>query len=169
MNNIILVGFMGTGKTTVGKKLAAQLRLHLLDMDHLIETAEEKSIPQIFSEHGEAYFRNLERALVRQLAPTSGNIISTGGGIVLNPDNLVDFARSGLVVCLTATQQTILQRVRNDQNRPLLVGEKEKQVQTLLTQRQSLYDAIPFQVKTDSRSPQEIVDYILIEYHHKFG
>ena len=169
MNNIILVGFMGSGKTTVGKKLAAQLRLPLLDMDQLIETAEEKSIPQIFSEHGEAYFRNLERALVQKLAPTNGNIISTGGGIVLDPDNLLDFAQYGLVVCLTATPQTILQRVKEDQNRPLLAGEKEKQVQTLLTQRQSLYDAIPFQVKTDARSPQEIVDSIMIEYHHQFG
>ena len=169
MNNIILVGFMGTGKTTVGKQLAAQLGLPLLDMDHLIESAEEKSIPQIFADHGEAYFRDLERALVKQLAPTNGNIISTGGGIVLNPDNLVDFAQHGLVVCLTASPQTILQRVRDDQNRPLLVGEKEKQIQTLLTQRQSLYDTIPFQIKTDDLSPQEIVDSILSEYHQQFG
>ena len=169
MNNIILVGFMGTGKTTVGQQLATQLGMPLLDMDHLIETAEEKSISQIFEDHGEAYFRNLERVLVQQLAPTHGNIISTGGGIVLNPDNLVDFAQHGLVVCLTATPQTILQRLRDDQNRPLLAGEKEKQVQTLLTQRQSLYSTIAFQVKTDARSPQEIVDSILIEYHQQFG
>ena len=169
MNNIILVGFMGTGKTTVGKQLAAQLGLPLVDMDQLIETAEKKSIPQIFADHGEAYFRNLERNLVQQLAPTNGNIISTGGGIVLNTDNIVDFAQYGLVVCLTATPQTILQRVQDDQIRPLLAGEKEKQIQTLLTKRQSLYDTIPFQVKTDARSPQEIVDSILIEYHQQFG
>lgn len=169
MKNIILVGFMGTGKTTVGQQLATQLGMPLLDMDHLIETAEEKSISQIFEDHGEAYFRNLERALVQQLAPTNGNIISTGGGIVLNPDNLVDFAQHGLIVCLSATPQTILQRLRDDQNRPLLAGEKEKQVQTLLTQRQSLYSTIAFQVKTDARSPQEIVDSILIEYHQQFG
>ena len=169
MNNIILVGFMGTGKTTVGKQLAAQLGLPLVDMDQLIETAEKKSIPQVFADHGEAYFRNLERNLVQQLAPTNGNIISTGGGIVLNTDNIVDFAQYGLVVCLTATPQTILQRVQDDQIRPLLAGEKEKQIQTLLTKRQSLYDTIPFQVKTDARSPQEIVDSILIEYHQQFG
>ena len=169
MNNIILVGFMGTGKTTVGKQLAAQLGLPLVDMDQLIETAEKKSIPQIFADHGEAYFRNLERNLVQQLAPTNGNIISTGGGIVLNTDNIVDFAQYGLVACLTATPQTILQRVQDDQIRPLLAGEKEKQIQTLLTKRQSLYDTIPFQVKTDARSPQEIVDSILIEYHQQFG
>ena len=137
-------------------------------MDHLIETAEEKSIPQIFEDHGEAYFRNLERVLVQQLAPTHGNIIYWRRYCTHNPIISL-IAQHGLVVCLTATPQTILQRVRDDQNRPLLAGEKEKQVQTLLTQRQSLYDAIPFQVKTDARSPQEIVDSILIEYHHQFG
>ena len=169
MKNIILVGFMGTGKTTVGEHLAAQLHFPLLDMDHLIETTEKKSIPQIFADHGEAHFRNLERALVQQLAPTHGSIISTGGGIVINPDNLSDFAQHGLVACLTATPQTILQRVRDDQNRPLLAGDKEKQIQALLAQRQPLYDTIPFQVQTDDRSPQEIAQSILNEYHQQFG
>ena len=161
MSNIILVGFMGTGKTTVGKMLENATGLPLIDMDQLIEQEAGTSISEIFANEGEAHFRRLERAMTQNLATRSNHIISTGGGIVLNPDNLTDFARNGLVVCLTASPDTILNRVRNDKNRPLLAGDKEQQIYDLLQQRQPLYDAIPFQVATDPYTPEQITEIIL--------
>jgi len=164
MNNIVLVGFMGTGKTTVGLHLEKKTGFPLVDMDHLIEQEVGTSISQIFATQGEAHFRSLERAMTKKLATQTNHIISTGGGIVLNPDNLTDFASNGLVVCLSASPETILNRVRNDQNRPLLAGDKEQQIRDLLQQRQPLYDAIPFQVETDSRTPEQIAESILQQY-----
>jgi shikimate kinase len=164
MKNIVLVGFMGTGKTTVGLHLEKRTGFPLVDMDQLIEQEAGTSIRQIFAEQGEAHFRSLERSMAQKLAVRTNHIISTGGGIVLNPDNLTDFASNGLVVCLTASPDTILNRVRNDQTRPLLAGDKEQQIRDLLQQRQPLYDAISFQVATDQRTPEQIADSILKQY-----
>ena len=164
MNNIVLVGFMGTGKTTVGLHLEKKTGFPLVDMDHLIEQEVGISISQIFATQGEAHFRSLERAMTKKLATQTNHIISTGGGVVLNPNNLTDFASNGLVVCLSASPETILNRVRNDQTRPLLAGDKEQQIRDLLQRRQPLYDAIPFQVATDSRTPEQIAESILQHY-----
>jgi len=164
MNNIVLVGFMGTGKTTVGLHLEKKTGFPLIDMDQLIEQEAGISISQIFATQGEAHFRSLERAMTKKLATQTNHIISTGGGVVLNPDNLTDFASNGLVVCLSASPETILNRVRNDQTRPLLAGDKEQQIRDLLQRRQPLYDAIPFQVATDSRTPEQIAESILQHY-----
>jgi len=102
--NIILVGFMGTGKTVTGRVLAEQTGLELVDMDSIIEARAGKAISEIFAADGEAAFRAMERELVQELAQRDGLIISTGGGIVLNPDNISDFEKTGLVVCLKASR-----------------------------------------------------------------
>jgi shikimate kinase len=163
MRNIILVGFMGTGKTTVGKLIAEKTGMPLVDMDSLIVERAGKSINDIFAQEGEAYFRQLERELVQELAATSGNIISTGGGIVLNPDNIADFEKNGLVVCLLADAESVLDRVRHDTARPLLAGDKEKNIIHLLETRRPLYESITHKINTSGRpSPiptaQEIID-----------
>jgi shikimate kinase len=163
MRNIVLVGFMGSGKTTVGKLIAEKTGMPLLDMDTIIADRAGKTINEIFADEGEAHFRGLERSLAEELAVTQGNIISTGGGIVLNPENISDFEKSGLVVCLLVDAETVLDRIKHDSSRPLLAGDKESKIIQLLESRKALYESITYRIDTSGRpSPeptaQEIID-----------
>jgi len=168
--NIILVGFMGTGKTAVGKGLAEKRGMEFVDMDEIIEQRQGKSIPAIFSEDGEPHFRALERELVRELSGQEGLVIGAGGGIVIDPDNIADYSRTGLVVCLSATPEAILARVEHDTNRPLLAGgDKMEKIRDLIEKRQPLYDAIPCQVDTTDLDLQQVVSRIFGLYKTRFG
>lgn len=162
--NIILIGFMGTGKTVTGRALAEQTGMELVDMDSMIEARQKKTIPEIFAQDGEPAFRAMERELAKELSQRTGLIISTGGGIVLNPDNIADFEKAGLVVCLTASPQTILQRLENDTTRPLLSGDKKTQIAELLEKRKPLYDAIVHQIDGNRLNPEERANVILRLY-----
>ncbi len=163
--NLVLVGFMGTGKTTVGRLLADRLGLPFVDMDARIVEREQRSISDIFAAEGEAYFRRVERDLVRELAAGPGCVIGTGGGVVLNPENLAAFAAGGLVVCLTARPETILERVRHDTSRPLLAGDdKGARILSLLEQRRPLYAAIPCRLDTSDLDAGAVADWILARY-----
>ncbi len=165
-SNIVLVGFMGTGKTSVAKYIAKKCpEMTLVDMDALIVEREGRSINDIFATDGEPYFRNLERELSKELAQGSDQIISTGGGIVLNNENIEAFEQSGLVVCLTAEAEEIINRVSRCKSRPLLSGDKEKQVRELLEKRKPLYEAIPFKIKTDNYSPKSIAEKIITKFN----
>ncbi len=147
--NIVLVGFMGTGKTSAGKAVAAQLGMTFVDMDDVLVERQGKPVARIFAEDGEPHFRVLERALVRELAGRRGLVIGTGGGVVLNPENIADFARTGVVICLAADPQTIFRRVEHDTGRPLLAGgDKLARIRQLYAARQPLYEAIPLRVET---------------------
>lgn len=160
--NVILVGFMGTGKTAAGRLLARRLGREFVDMDALIEERQGRTIPEIFAKDGEPFFRRLERALVRELAAREDLVIAPGGGIVLDPDNVADFGATGVVICLRALPETILERVGGDTNRPLLQGgDKLARIRELLARRQPLYDAIPRWVETDGLSAAEVADRIL--------
>lgn len=162
VKNIVLVGFMGTGKSRVGRLLAKRLGLDFVDMDALIEERQGKPIPRIFAEEGEPAFRRMERELVRELAAREGQVIACGGGIVLNPDNLADYAATGLVVCLSAAPDTILERVAHETHRPLLAeGDKLQKIRDLLARRQPLYGAVPHQVPTDGLSAEDVAERIL--------
>lgn len=159
--NIVLVGFMGTGKSAVGRRLAGRLGRRFVDMDGVLETRAGKSITRIFAEEGEPYFRRLERSLVQELAQEQNLVIACGGGVVLNPDNLSDFGRSGLVVCLTAAPDEILRRVGASQHRPLLQdGDKSARIRDLLKTRQPLYAAIPCQIDTTGLAPDDVADKV---------
>jgi len=161
--NIILVGFMGTGKTTVGKLLAQKLNKRLVDMDSVIEQRAGKAISQIFTEEGEPHFRGLERALVQELAAQTGLVIAAGGGVVLNPENVSDFSRSGRVICLLASENEIMRRVSSSNSRPLLEKEdKFQRIKSLLEQRRPLYEKIPDRVDTTRLAPSEVVEVILL-------
>ncbi len=160
--NLILVGFMGTGKTSTGRALASRLGREFVDMDQLIEDREGRTIPEIFAASGEPHFRALERALVRELAARRALVIAPGGGIVLNPDNIRDFAATGRVFCLRASPEWILKRVGHDTHRPLLqTDDKLGRIRDLLAKRQPLYDAIPDQIETDGKTPDEVALDIL--------
>lgn len=163
--NIVLVGFMGTGKTTVGKLIAKQTGMPLVDMDALIEERVGKSINEIFAEDGEPHFRKLEREMVRELSAREGQIISTGGGIVLNSDNITDFEKTGLVVCLLANAESVLDRVRHDTTRPLLAGDKEANIIKLLESRKPLYESLAHTIDTSGRpSPEPTAQEIIALY-----
>jgi len=160
--NIILVGFMGTGKSSAGRMIASRLSMDFIDMDDEIVRREGCSIPEIFRDRGEPAFRALERALVQELAGRTNLVISTGGGIVLNPDNIADFSRTGYVFCLQARPETILRRVEHDQNRPLLQGgDKLTKISELLARRQAMYDAIPLQIDTEGHQPEDTARVII--------
>ncbi|MFO7870709.1 MAG: shikimate kinase [Kiritimatiellia bacterium] len=164
--NIILVGFMGTGKTAVGNLLASRLGMEFLDMDQVIVDRQGKPVSRIFSEDGEAYFRALERDLVRELSRSSGLVIGAGGGIVLDPDNIEDFSREGLVVCLRARPEAILKRLDGDTTRPLLAdGDKLGKIRSIINTRSALYDEIPLQIDTTELSIDQVADRILEFYN----
>lgn len=160
--NIALLGFMGTGKSTVARLLAQRLGRRVIEMDAVIEQRAGKPISAIFAEDGEPHFRQLERALVEELAAQRGLIISCGGGVVLNPDNIRALETSGLVVCLTAEPQVVLQRVAAATHRPLLEGgDKAQKILALLASRRALYATLPHGIDTSARTPEEITDLIL--------
>ena len=160
--NIILLGFMGTGKSTVGKKLAERLGMTFLDMDTLIEERAGKPIPRIFAEDGEPHFRAMERLIAKELSQQKGLVVACGGGVVLNPENVSDYSKTGLAVCLTAEPETIFHRTSKANNRPLLEEQdRMKRILELLEQRRHLYAAIPHQVDTTTLSIERVVESIL--------
>lgn len=160
--NIVLMGFMGTGKSSVGKRLASKLGMKFLDMDTVIEERAGKPIPRIFTEDGEPRFRAMERELAQELAGQHGLVIACGGGVVLNPGNVRDYSRTGLVVCLTATPEVIFERTSRARNRPLLEEQdRMKRILELLEKRKGLYAAIPNQVDTTTLTTHEVAEKIL--------
>jgi shikimate kinase len=168
--NIVLMGFMGTGKTTVGWKLAATLGLEFVDMDHIIEERAGKPISRIFSEDGEPRFREMERALSVELSARHGLVVGCGGGVVINADNVRDFSRTGLVVCLTASAQVIFERTAAASHRPLLEQQDRFQrIVDLLEKRRTLYAAIPHQIDTGALTAQQVVDAIVPLYRNQDG
>ena len=165
MKNIVLVGFMGTGKTTVGELLAKQTGMPLVDMDALIMERAGKTINDIFANEGEPHFRNLEREMAQERAAKKNLVISTGGGIVLNPDNISNFEQTGLTVCLLASPETVLERVKHDTTRPLLAGDKETQIIQLLKTRRPLYESVTHKIDTNGLAPETIATAIIDLYN----
>ena len=160
--NIVLVGFMGSGKSSTGRYVAERMGRPFLDMDTEIERREGRSIPDIFAKSGEPFFRELERNLVRELAAQSGLVIAPGGGIVLNPDNIRDFAATGLVINLRVSPEWVLKRVGQDPHRPLLQGADPLQrIRDLMEKRRALYAAVPYQLETDGLTPEAVGDQVL--------
>ncbi|MBW4083625.1 shikimate kinase [Paenibacillus sp. S150] len=162
--NIILVGMMATGKSTVGALLAEELGYELVDLDHVIIQNQGRSIAELFAEGGEAYFRKIESAVLKEMLEGEGRIISTGGGAVLAPGNAEMMLQRGLVVALTATEEEILARVSGDLNRPLLAGNAQKRVRTILEQRRDAYRFAHCTVDTTKLSAAEVSQHILTHY-----
>jgi shikimate kinase len=163
--NIVLTGFMGTGKSTVGVLLARRLGRTFVDMDSVIEQRAAKPIRRIFAEEGEPHFRQFERRLVEELAAQSDLVVATGGGIVLNPDNVRDFERTGLVVCLSARPETILARIAAERHRPLLEhSDRLQRIRDLLDKRRPFYAAIRHQIATDALTAEEVAERVLGQF-----
>jgi shikimate kinase len=162
--NIILVGMMATGKSTVGALLAEELGYELVDLDHVIIQKEGRSIAELFAEGGEEYFRRIESAVLKDMLEGDGRIISTGGGAVLAPGNADIMLQNGLVVALTASEEAIIARVSGDQNRPLLAGNAQERVRTILEQRRDAYRFAHCTVDTTELDAAEVSKHILMRY-----
>lgn len=161
-NNIFLIGFMGTGKTTVSRRLGALLRYRELDMDQELERREGMKISEMFEKKGEAYFRALETALLEELRQASECLVSCGGGAALREENVERMKESGAVVLLTASPETVLKRVRGGGDRPLLNGNMNlSYIADLMERRAPFYRAAAdITVTTDGRDPGEIAEEI---------
>ncbi|MVQ37038.1 shikimate kinase [Paenibacillus anseongensis] len=160
-SNLVLVGFMGTGKSTVGKKLAERLGWQFQDSDAVLEDEQQTSIGDLFRQYGEAHFRTLESKTLESLLAQRGQIVATGGGAVLAEENRACMLRNGFVVALKASPETIIHRVSADINRPLLQGNLEERVHTLLEQRKSAYDFAHAMIDTTELTTDQIVDLII--------
>jgi shikimate kinase len=171
MKNLVLVGFMGSGKTDAGKLAAARLGMTFMDMDEVIERRHGQTISKIFETKGETFFRLQERALVRELADRQDRVIATGGGVVLNPNNLRDFSRTGIVICCWVDAKVAHERTKNTKHRPLLGDQADRlaRIETLLRERQHLYNAISNRVDTSGMSVEQQTDEILRIYKQQAG
>jgi len=160
--NLILAGFMGTGKSSVGAELARRLGRPFVDLDRLIEERVGRPVAEFLTREGEPAFRRLESSLCRELAARSGQVIATGGGALLDEVNREILAASGVVVCLTADPQEIAARLETAEDRPLLgSGERGERVDALLAERAGAYEAIPLQVDTTGLSVDEAAGRVL--------
>jgi len=160
--NVVLTGFMATGKSSVGRRLAVRLGYEFLDLDPLIEAKAGMPIPQIFTTQGEAIFRELEARMVEQAATRTGCVIATGGGAIVDPRNLEILKRSGVVIALTASPDVILSRIGGGDDRPMLRGgEKRERIRLLLKERALAYARADLIVDTSDRTMDEVVDHLV--------
>ena len=160
--NVVLVGFMGTGKSAVGRVIAQKLEFHFIDTDDVIEQTSRAKISDIFAEHGEDYFRDLESQAVKSVALMKNQVVATGGGVVLRSSN-VDLLRiGGPIFCLNATPKAIWDRVRSSRSRPLLrEPEPLKKIETLLDKRAPYYALADHQIETTGVSVERVADEII--------
>lgn len=165
--NLVLIGFMGTGKSTVAAYLSRQYDMEIVEMDELLARQEGMSIPEIFQLHGEPYFRSLETKLLKNLQNCQNKIISCGGGAALREENVKEMKKNGKVILLTASPETILERVKKDTSRPLLKDRKTPEgIASLMAQRQEKYlAAADFVISTDHKSVAKICEEITEKLH----
>lgn len=160
MRNIVLIGFMGSGKSTVGKRLAQALAWDFVDTDYEIGEVTNLSVTEIFRRHGETRFRSEESIVVARLSQLNHLVIATGGGTVLNPLNWKALAKNGTVIGLHASLEAILGRIGHKNDRPLLKGSKEA-IEKLWSERQACYAQADFKVDTTEKNIDEVVSEIL--------
>ncbi len=159
---VFLVGFMGSGKTRIGQLLSKRMGWSWLDLDDRIVEVAGKSIPDIFAQEGETAFRKMERQCLQETLSAESLVVSCGGGIVTQPDNLQDLLNQQRVVCLRIQPETVFRRVGNDPRRPLLQGSDSMgQIRKLMQEREAYYQKFPFQVDVDKCRASEVADQIV--------
>ncbi len=160
--NIVLTGMMGTGKTAVGKKLAQKLNMKYIDTDGMIEKDAGISIPKIFKQKGEPYFRDVETKAVKCVALLDNFVIDTGGGVVQRSENMEELERNGMIICLTAFPEAILERTSKMNYRPLLnVDDPVSEINRLLKERERFYKRCSRMIDTSNKGIEEVVDEII--------
>jgi shikimate kinase len=163
--NIVLIGLMGCGKTTIAAILADQLKMKFIDTDSLIVKRENCSINEIFSQKGESYFRTVETQVIKEVSEFSGCIISCGGGIVEHTQNINYLKQNGILFYLKTNPEILFKRLINDKDRPLLKTENPYEtLKNLLKKRENKYLLADIIIKTDNKDPYEIVGEIIKAY-----
>ena len=160
--NLVLLGFMGTGKSAAGRRVAALAGMKFLEMDRELERRAGKSIARIFAEEGEEAFRRMESELAEEWSRRRGAVIACGGGVALREANLRALGRNGVLVCLTARPEVILERTARTNKRPLLAGEDPyRKIRDLLAARAPYYARIPLQIDTSEIDLDTLAERLL--------
>lgn len=161
--NIVLIGFMGTGKSTVSDCLHSMFGMKVVEMDQVIAEREQMSIPDIFAAYGEEYFRGLETRLLVEMQSRKNTVVSCGGGAALRERNVAEMKKNGKVVLLTASPETVYERVKDDGGRPLLEGRKDvKGISELMEQRRAKYEAAAdIVINTDNKTAQQVCEELV--------
>lgn len=174
MKNVVLMGFMGTGKSSCGRTAAQQLGYRFADLDREIENKYAMTIPEIFAKYGEAYFRQREREMVRFWAAQNNVVISTGGGTVKDAENVAALKATGRLICLTADVDILLERTGRPGRRPVLDaraaelgGDRKRAIESLLAERQHIYEQADYTIDTGELSPMQVAMKIT-EYIRRF-
>jgi shikimate kinase len=161
MKNIVLIGFMGTGKTVVSKLLASRLKWQRLCTDEMIEWKVGEPISRIFKEHGEPYFRKIESEIVAAVSKDRKVVIDAGGGVVIDELNVKHLKEHGILFCLTARPELILERTKKYAHRPLLnTGDQLGKIKELLSQREEYYKRADHTIDTSDITPEEVADRV---------
>lgn len=162
-SNIVLIGFMGTGKTTTGKIMSNILGYPFIDIDEIIEKRYSLAINEIFRLKGEKYFREIESKIVSEVSKNKGTIIACGGGVVKKSINIDNLRINGIVICLKADSEVIYKRLSiNNEIRPLASDKSKEEILKLITEREELYNRADIFVDTSNESPFYIAKKILI-------
>jgi shikimate kinase len=166
IHNLALIGFMGTGKSSVGRLAAQALHFTFLDTDHVIESRAGKSITDLFQQEGEPAFREWERRIVEELTHRRKTVIATGGGLPANDANLASLKTHALVVCLWASPETIFERVRGHSHRPLLnEADPLAKIRHLLSSREPFYRQADVLLNTEWRNLREVAAQVIHQFH----
>ena len=167
--NIILTGFMGVGKTSVGTQLAKDLGYAFVDTDNLIEADQNMAITMIFATHGEPYFREIEARIVQEVAARESQVVSTGGGAVIRDSNREAFKKAGFVVCLSARPEVIFDRIKHETHRPLLqTPDPLAKIRELLDSRARFYAQADITIDTSEKSVEQIIGEIKERIKHAY-
>lgn len=170
MKNIVLIGFMGTGKTTIATQLSHRLKMKYVSTDDLIEKKEKSTINEIFTKSGEDYFRDVESAVIRDVACLENQVVDTGGGAVIRDENVAYFKSSGIVICLTADGETIMERTKKYKHRPLLnVEDPKRKISDLMAKREPFYAKADYTLDTGKLTARQVIDEIVKIVEEKMG
>jgi shikimate kinase len=164
MKNIYLVGFMGSGKSTIGKILAKKLNMKFIDIDEEIERIEGMKISQIFEKKGEKYFRDLEKKLITEFIKRKGYVVSTGGGLGADINNMENMKKNGVVVWLDVPLDIILKRTKKDKTERPLLNQPVEKIKELYENRKKIYKMADIHIKAKDKSPDEISQEIIKQW-----
>lgn len=164
MKNIVLTGFMCTGKTTIGMMIAKKIGFRFIDSDEYIEKVQKTTISEIFEKYGEERFREIEKESIKEISKLKNCVIATGGGVVLNRENVENLKANGVVFYLNASVKTILKRSDAIKKRPLIKNSTEKEIAERMEKRRPFYANNHFEINVDNLAPLQVCMKIIESY-----